>query len=103
MQACRGTQVAAAEFEKRVVQQLMGLSVNATTADAMFLFGALRSVWQYMREWLLRSYVRGLIKDVHWDADQDRIALSLEEDAVREHAESLRRAHEDAAAKRSSC
>jgi hypothetical protein len=102
LKGCHGTQVAAPEFEKRVVKQLMDMSANATSADAVFLFGALQSIWQYMREWLLRSYVRGLIEEVRWDAEHDRIALTLEEDSVREHAASLRHVRAEADAKRPS-
>ncbi len=67
------------------------------SAEAAFVLSTLKSIWRVLRPWTLRSVVQQLVWEVRWDASHDRIEVMLDDVAVHERAEELRRVRDEQA------
>ncbi len=95
--ACRGNQVSAGEIETRVVGWLQSPKRGELSAEAAFVLSTLRSIWRVLRPRTLRSVVQQFVWEVRWDASHDRIEVMLDDVAVHEQAEELRRVRDEQA------
>jgi len=96
---CCGTQVNAEEIEQRVVRWLQAPR-EKTSSEAASVLAAFKPIWCVLREETIRSLVQQLVWEVRWDAHHNRITVMLDEIAVHEYAEELRRASDETAARR---
>lgn len=88
-------QVNAEEIEQRVVSWLQAPRGGKTSAEAASVLAAFKPIWCVLRQETIRSLVQQLVWEVHWNAHHNRITVTLDEIAVHEYAEELRRANND--------
>lgn len=92
--ACRGTQVTGGEIEQRVLRWLQAPR-RGLGAEAAFVLVAFKPIWRALRPRTIRALVQQLVWEVRWDASHDRFEVMLDEIAIHEHAEELRRSSAD--------
>ena len=97
---CRGTQVNAEEIEQRVVRWLQAPSGGKTSSEAASVLAAFKPIWCVLRQETIRSVVQQLVWEVRWDAHHNRTTVMLDDIAVHEYAEELRRANDETTARR---
>jgi site-specific DNA recombinase len=90
LEACTGTQVAAGEFEQRVVRWLLSPEHSKTSADTSLVLSTWRSLWPLLRPQTIRMFVRQAVWEVGWDARRDRIEVMVDDIAFHELAEAMR-------------
>lgn len=89
--ACRGTQVSAVEIERRVVKWLRDPPPRRLSPDAPLVLAELDHMWPVLFPRSVRSLVEQLVWEVRWDASRNRVTIMLDEIAVHEFAERIRR------------
>lgn len=94
--ACRGTQVAAEDIERRVLAWLRKPSGDISP-EARFVLARYEPIWDVLFPETVRCAVAQLVWEVRWDGPKNEFAVVLDETAIaEEHAKIVRNDEERA-------